>query len=57
MPMTYDEAVNVILEHGIGRGDVPLEDATYPDGFLGCLRPYSGLNDEVDQEAWTPASR
>ena len=45
MPMTYDEAVNVILEHGIGRGDVPLEDATYPDGFLGCLRPYSGLNE------------
>jgi hypothetical protein len=42
----YDTAVNVILMHRVGRDDVPLEDALLPDGFLGCLRPYSGLREE-----------
>ena len=37
--MEYEEAVNVILMHGIGRDDVPLEQALIPDGFLGCPRP------------------
>jgi hypothetical protein len=43
--MEYNEAVNVILIHGIGREDVPLEQALVPDGFLGCLRPFSGLRE------------
>ena len=44
--MDYEEAVNVILVHGIGRNDVPLEEALMKDGFLGCLRPFSGLREE-----------
>jgi hypothetical protein len=44
--MNYEEAVNVILMHGIGRDDVPLEEALVKDGFLGCLRPFSGLREE-----------
>ena len=44
--MTYDDAVNVILMHGIGREDVPLDNALVADGFLGCLRPYSGLRED-----------
>jgi hypothetical protein len=44
--MTYEDAVNLILMHGIGREDVPLADALLPDGFLACLRPYSGLREE-----------
>jgi hypothetical protein len=44
--MTYDDAVNIILKHGIGRDDVPPNDALLSDGFLGCLRPYSGLREE-----------
>src|SRR5579871_738708 len=36
----------MILMHSIGREDVPLERALYPDGFLGCLRPFSGLREE-----------
>lgn len=44
--MNYDEAVNLILMHGPGRDDVPLEDALLKDGFLGCLRPFSGLREE-----------
>jgi hypothetical protein len=42
----YEDAVNVILMQGIGRDDVPLEDALTPDSFLGCLRPFSGLREE-----------
>lgn len=44
--MDYEAAVNVILMHSGGRDDVPLEQALYPDGFLGCLRPFSGLREE-----------
>src|SRR5262245_31669772 len=32
--------------HGIGRDDVPLDQALFPDGFLGSLRPYTGLREE-----------
>jgi hypothetical protein len=42
----YDEAVNLILMHGIGRDDVPLDEALIPNGFLGSLRPYTGLREE-----------
>jgi hypothetical protein len=44
--MDYEEAVNLILMHGAGRDDVPLADALIENGFLGCLRPYSGLREE-----------
>src|SRR5215218_2088678 len=44
--MDYDEAVNLILMHGTGRDDVPLEEASLENGFLGCLRPFSGLREE-----------
>ena len=44
--MNYEAAVNVILMHSGGRDDVPLEEALYPEGFLGCLRPFSGLREE-----------
>ncbi len=44
--MDYEAAINVILMQGIGRDDVPLENALTPDGFLGCLRPFSGLREE-----------
>ena len=45
-PMEYDDAVNSILMHGIGREDVPLDQALIPHGFLGSLRPYTGLREE-----------
>src|SRR5206468_1953844 len=41
----YEAAMNVILMHSCGRDDVPLEEALYPEGFLGCLRPFSGLRE------------
>src|SRR4051812_11974971 len=44
--MNYEDAVNMILMHGIGRDDVPLEEALLENGFLGCLRPFSGLREE-----------
>lgn len=44
--MDYEAAVNLILMQGIGRDDVPLEDALLPNSFLGCLRPFSGLREE-----------
>src|SRR5262245_13328793 len=44
--MEYEEAVNLILMHGIGRDDVPLDQALIRDGFLGSLRPYTGLREE-----------
>jgi len=44
--LDYEAAVNVILMHGVGRDDVPLEGALLPGGFLGCLRPFSGLREE-----------
>jgi hypothetical protein len=42
----YEEAVNLILMHGIGRDDVPLDQALIRDGFLASLRPYTGLREE-----------
>src|SRR5262249_9474827 len=42
----YEAAINLILMHGMGREDVPLEEALLRDGFLGCLRPFSGLREE-----------
>jgi hypothetical protein len=44
--MEYEDAVNLILVHGIGRDDVPLDQALLPDGFLASLRPYTGLREE-----------
>lgn len=44
--MNYEDAVNLILMHGIGRDDVPLDEALLENGFLGCLRPFSGLREE-----------
>ena len=44
--MDYEEAVNLILMHGIGRDDVPLEHAMIPGGFLDNLRPFTGLREE-----------
>ncbi len=44
--MDYEAAVNVILMQGIGRDDVPLENALIEDSFLGCLRPFAGLREE-----------
>ena len=44
--MDHDAAVNVILMHSTGREDVPLNEALYPEGFLGCLRPFSELREE-----------
>lgn len=32
--------------HGIGRDDVPLNEALVKDGFLSSLRPFSGLREE-----------
>jgi hypothetical protein len=44
--MEYDEAVNVILMHGVGRDDVAPDRALLESGFLGCLRPFSALREE-----------
>ena len=44
--MDYEEAVNLILMHGVGRDDVPLEEALLKEGFLGSLRPFWGLHEE-----------
>jgi len=44
--MEYRDALNTILMHGVGRRDVPLSDALHEHGFIGCLRPWSGLRDE-----------
>ena len=44
--MEYRDALNTILLHGVGRNDVPLADATLENGFIGCLRPWTGLRDE-----------
>lgn len=44
--MDYEEALNLILVHVIGRDDVPLTEALLKNGFLGCLRPFSGLREE-----------
>jgi hypothetical protein len=44
--LNYDAAVNVILMHSSGREDVPLNEALYREGFLGSLRPFSGLREE-----------
>lgn len=48
--MDYEEAVNLILVHGIGRDDVPIDQAVLANGFLGSLRPYTGLREENFQE-------
>ena len=44
--MSYEDAVNLILMHGCGRDDVPLVEALFPEGFLGSLRPFSGLRED-----------
>jgi hypothetical protein len=44
--MEYRDALNTILMHGIGRSNVPLSEARHEHGFIGCLRPWSGLRDE-----------
>ena len=44
--MNYRDALNTILLHGVGRDDVPLEQSTLDSGFVGCLRPWSGLRDD-----------
>lgn len=48
--MEYQDALNTILMHGIGRNDVPLDEALHEHGFIGCLRPWSGLRDENYRE-------
>ena len=48
--MEYRDALNTILIHEVGRTDVPLSDSTLDDGFIGCLRPWSGLRDENYRE-------
>ncbi len=48
--MDYRDALNTILMHGIGRNDVPLSEAVHEHGFIGCLRPWSGLRDENYRE-------
>lgn len=48
--MKYRDALNAILMHGVGRRDVPLSDAVHEHGFIGCLRPWSGLRDENYRE-------
>lgn len=44
--MEYDDAVNVILMHGIGRDDQPTGSASLEQGFLRCLRPFTELREE-----------
>ena len=51
--MEYRDALNTILMHGIGRSDVPLSEACHEHGFIGCLRPWSGLRDENYRELMT----
>ncbi len=51
--MDYQDALNTILMHGIGRDDVPVPEALHEHGFIGCLRPWSGLRDENYHELMT----
>jgi hypothetical protein len=51
--MEYEDALNTILMHGVGRSDVPLDEALHENGFIGCLRPWSGLRDENYHELMT----
>ena len=51
--MEYRDALNTILMHGVGRSDVPLSEAVHEHGFIGCLRPWSGLRDENYLELMT----
>ena len=51
--MDYEDALNTILMHGVGRSDVPLSEALHENGFIGCLRPWSGLRDENYHELMT----
>ncbi len=44
--MDGEAAVNLIPMHGTGYDDVPLENALFNDGFLGCLRRFLGLRDD-----------
>ena len=48
--MKYQDALNTILLHGISRSDVPLQEALLENGFIGCLRPWSGLRDDNYRE-------
>ena len=51
--MEYRDALNTILMHGVGRSDIPLTECVYAEGFIGCLRPWSGLRDENYVELMT----
>ncbi len=51
--MEYEDALNTTLMHGVGRSDVPLSEALCETGFIGCLRPWSGLRDENYVELMT----
>ncbi len=42
--MEYREAHNTILLLGTGWEYVPMGEATYEHGFIGCLRPWSELS-------------
>jgi hypothetical protein len=42
--MDYDQAKRLILLHGLGI-EVPDPDPLLKHGFIGCLRPYSGLRE------------
>jgi hypothetical protein len=44
--MEYAEARHQLLLHGPGTTDVDGQPLVLEDGFLGCLRPYSGLHEK-----------
>src|SRR5471030_441238 len=46
MQVNYLEARHVLLLHGIGTTDQAGNPLVLEDGFLGCLRPYSGLREK-----------
>ncbi len=44
--MEYHDALNTILMHGVGRHDVAQGEGVFETGFIGCLRPWTGLRHE-----------
>jgi hypothetical protein len=44
--MEYAEARHQLLLHGPGTTDAAGQPLVVDDGFLGCLRPYTGLREE-----------
>lgn len=44
--MNYAEALHRLLLHGPGTTDARGEPLVLEDGFLGCLRPYTGLQEK-----------